>query len=76
MVVLGGMASIPGVMLGAFILTVLPEALRELTLFRPMLLGGAMVLMMVLRPQGLLQAKGQRHHLERDEPESQAETEQ
>ncbi len=73
MVVLGGMASIPGVMLGAFILTVLPEALRELTLFRPMLLGGAMVLMMVLRPQGLLQARGQRYHLERDEPESRAE---
>ena len=42
MVVLGGMASIPGVMLGAFILTVLPEVLRELTLFRPMLLGSAM----------------------------------
>ena len=73
MVVLGGMASIPGVMLGAFILTVLPEALRELTLFRPMLLGGAMVLMMVLRPQGLLQAKGQRHHLERNELQKETE---
>ena len=72
MVVLGGMASIPGVMLGAFILTVLPEVLRELTLFRPMLLGSAMVLMMVLRPQGLLQAKSRRYLLERDEPRSEA----
>ena len=72
MVVLGGMASIPGVMLGAFILTVLPEVLRELTLFRPMLLGSAMVLMMVLRPQGLLQAKSRRYLLEHDEPRSEA----
>ncbi len=62
MVVLGGMGSLPGVMLGALILTVLPEALRELTLFRPMLLGAAMVLMMALKPQGILQAKAHRHH--------------
>lgn len=60
MVVLGGMGSIPGVILGALVLTVLPEALRELTLYRPMLLGGAMVLMMILRPQGFLQMHGQR----------------
>ncbi len=38
MVVLGGMGSIPSVVLGALILTVLQEVLRELTLFRPMLL--------------------------------------
>ena len=74
MVVLGGMGSIPGVILGALILTALPELLRELTLFRPMLLGGAMVLMMVLRPQGFLQAKGSRHyHHAADEPRSRAE---
>jgi branched-chain amino acid transport system permease protein len=60
MVVLGGMGSIPGVILGALILVVLPEALRELTLFRPMLLGGAMVLMMVARPQGFLRVRGLR----------------
>ncbi|MEK6710756.1 MAG: branched-chain amino acid ABC transporter permease [Nitrospinota bacterium] len=60
MVVLGGMGSVPGVILGALILVVLPEALRELTLFRPMILGGAMVVMMVLRPQGFLGARGLR----------------
>ncbi|MEE9257507.1 MAG: hypothetical protein V3V56_10120, partial [bacterium] len=60
MVVLGGMGSIPGVILGALVLTVLPEALRDYTLYRPMLLGGAMVLMMVLRPQGFLRMRGQR----------------
>ncbi|MFP6868291.1 MAG: branched-chain amino acid ABC transporter permease [Nitrospinota bacterium] len=60
MVVLGGMGSIPGVILGALVLTVLPEALRDLTLYRPMLLGGSMVLMMILRPQGFLKMRGQR----------------
>lgn len=60
MVVLGGMGSIPGVILGALVLTVLPEALRDLTLYRPMILGGAMVLMMLLRPQGFLQMTGER----------------
>ncbi|MBI3026166.1 MAG: branched-chain amino acid ABC transporter permease [Candidatus Tectomicrobia bacterium] len=60
MVVLGGMGSVPGVVLGALILVVLPEALRELTLFRPMILGGAMVLMMVMRPRGFLRERGLR----------------
>ncbi|MBT5366842.1 MAG: branched-chain amino acid ABC transporter permease, partial [Nitrospinaceae bacterium] len=60
MVVLGGMGSIPGVILGALVLTVLPEALRDLTLYRPMILGGSMVLMMVLRPQGFIKMSGQR----------------
>jgi branched-chain amino acid transport system permease protein len=60
MVVLGGMGSIPGVILGALVLTVLPEALRDLTLFRPMLLGGSMVLMMMLRPQGFIRMRGDR----------------
>jgi branched-chain amino acid transport system permease protein len=60
MVVLGGMGSIPGVILGALVLTVLPEALRDLTFYRPMLLGGTMVLMMMLRPQGFIRMRGDR----------------
>jgi branched-chain amino acid transport system permease protein len=60
MVVLGGMGSLPGVILGALVLTVLPEALRDLTLYRPMILGASMVLMMALRPQGFLRMRGQR----------------
>jgi len=60
MVVLGGMGSVPGVILGALILIILPEMLREITFFRPMLLGGALVLMMALRPQGFLEARGLR----------------
>lgn len=54
MVVLGGMGSISGVILGALILVILPEVLREFQSFRMMIFGGAMVLMMIFRPQGLI----------------------
>lgn len=54
MVVLGGIGSIPGVILGAVILIILPEVLRGLSNYRMLLFGSAMILMMVLRPQGIL----------------------
>jgi branched-chain amino acid transport system permease protein len=57
MVVLGGMASIPGVIMGALALIVLPEAFREFELYRMLALGGAMVLMMQFRPEGLIPAR-------------------
>ena len=54
MVVLGGMGSLPGAILGAFLLTVLPEILRGLANYRMLIFGIALVVMMVFRPQGLL----------------------
>ena len=57
MVVLGGMASIPGVILGALALIVLPELFREFELYRMLCLGGAMVVMMVFKPSGFIAAK-------------------
>ncbi len=56
MVVLGGMASIPGIILGALALIVLPEVFREFELYRMLALGGAMVLMMQFRPEGIIPA--------------------
>lgn len=53
-VVLGGMGSIPGVILGAFILILLPEYLRAFSDLRMLVFGAGMVLMMVFRPQGLI----------------------
>jgi branched-chain amino acid transport system permease protein len=53
MVVLGGMGSIPGVVLGAAILVVLPEVLREYAQYRLTIFGLGLTLMMLLRPQGL-----------------------
>ncbi|KAF5041809.1 Branched-chain amino acid transport system / permease component [anaerobic digester metagenome] len=53
MVVLGGMGSIPGVILGALALVALPEVFREFELYRMLAFGGAMALMMLVRPAGL-----------------------
>ena len=54
MVVLGGMGSILGVALGAFLLILLPEYLRAFSDYRMLLFGFIMVLMMVFRPQGMI----------------------
>lgn len=53
-VVLGGMGSIAGVILGALILILTPEYLRALGSYRMLLFGTTMVLMMVFRPQGIV----------------------
>ncbi|MPM79557.1 hypothetical protein SDC9_126595 [bioreactor metagenome] len=53
MVVLGGMGSIPGVIIGSAVLTALPEALRFLSDYRLVIYGAIMVLMMIFRPGGI-----------------------
>jgi branched-chain amino acid transport system permease protein len=59
MVVLGGMGSIPGIILGAFLLITLPEVFRDFADYRMLGFGVALVAMMIFRPQGLLgTAKG------------------
>jgi branched-chain amino acid transport system permease protein len=62
MVVLGGMGSIPGIVLGALALVALPEVFRGFELYRMLAFGGAMTIMMLFRPKGLWPAKrmGQR----------------
>jgi branched-chain amino acid transport system permease protein len=72
MIVLGGMGHIPGVILGAFMLTVIPEALRYLgdlqraalghvvvdpSDLRMLLFGVALVAMMLFRPAGLIPSR-------------------
>ena len=57
MVVLGGMASIPGIILGATALVVMQEWFREFETYRMLVFGGCMVLMMLFRPAGLIPAK-------------------
>ena len=53
-VVLGGMGSIVGVILGAFVLILLPEYLRVFSEYRMLIFGGMLVLMMVFRPGGIV----------------------
>ncbi|MGE0172945.1 MAG: high-affinity branched-chain amino acid ABC transporter permease LivM [Oligoflexales bacterium] len=56
-VVLGGMGSIPGVMLAAVILTILPEFLRGFSEYRMIMFGLLMVIMMIWRPEGLIRGR-------------------
>lgn len=78
MVVLGGMGNVGGVVLGAVLLTALPEALRYMgplqqqwlgrvlidpSDLRMLLFGLALVLMMLLRPAGLWPSKTRRREL-------------
>ena len=53
-VILGGMGSIPGVVVGALVLIGLPGLLREFEEYRLLIYGAALVAIMILRPQGLV----------------------
>jgi branched-chain amino acid transport system permease protein len=53
-VILGGLGSLPGVVLGALVLIGLPGLLREFEEYRLLIYGGALVAIMILRPQGLI----------------------
>ena len=57
-VILGGVGSIAGVLLAAFLVIGLPELFREFASARMLIFGLVMVVMMVFRPQGLLPAGG------------------
>jgi branched-chain amino acid transport system permease protein len=56
-VIIGGMGSRPGVMLGAVIIVALPEVLRGLQNYRGLIFAIALVLIVILRPQGLWPAR-------------------
>ena len=56
-VIVGGMGSLPGVVVGAFVLKGLPELLRELEDYRLLVFGALLVVMMIVRPEGLWPAK-------------------
>jgi branched-chain amino acid transport system permease protein len=54
-IVLGGMGSTSGVVVGAFIIVLLPEYLRAFSEYRMLIYGAVLVLMMVFRPNGIIQ---------------------
>jgi branched-chain amino acid transport system permease protein len=70
MVILGGMGSLPGVLLGAALLYLLPTLLRDqipqIADYRLFFFGSILVAMMLLRPQGLLGSP--RHKMELEGP--------
>ena len=65
LIVVGGMGSIPGVIVGAIALIGLPELLREVSEFRYLIYGLVLIIMMLSKPEGLwpsTAAKRELHH--------------
>jgi branched-chain amino acid transport system permease protein len=54
-VIVGG-SSVPGVLLGVFVMFVLPEIFREFATWRYFIFGFAMIAAMILRPRGIVPA--------------------
>lgn len=54
MVVLGGLGSVPGAVLGSSVLASAPEFLRFMAQYRMLVYGALLVFLMVFRPRGLL----------------------
>lgn len=54
MLVLGGLGSTPGAVLGALVLTALPEFFRFASEYRMLIYGIVLVLVVLFRPQGIL----------------------
>jgi len=67
MVVLGGMGSIPGVIIGALALILMPEYLRAFSEYRLLIFGGLLVIMMVFKPDGLIPKRRKHYKLRADD---------
>ena len=64
MVVIGGSGNMVGVAVGAILLTYLPERFRPFADWRPFAFGLALVIVMILRPQGLIPSSRRSRELE------------
>ncbi len=63
LIIVGGIASNPGIVVGAVVLIGLPELLREFSDFRFLMYGALLVIMMIKRPQGFIPSKLASHEI-------------
>lgn len=75
-VVLGGMGTVMGVMIGAIILKVLPEKLRFFSEYRLLLFGLLMIFMMRFRPEGIIADERRQLEFHEDDEELAEEVEE
>jgi branched-chain amino acid transport system permease protein len=54
LIIVGGMGSLPGVVVGALLLVGLPELLREFSEFRLLIYGALLIAMMLNKPEGFI----------------------
>jgi len=66
-IIIGGLGSIPGVVLGAIVIIGLPELFREFAEYRFLLYGIALILVVRWRPEGLMPSKVGRQEMHRED---------
>jgi branched-chain amino acid transport system permease protein len=71
-VILGGLGSLPGVVVGALVLIGLPGLLREFEEYKSLMYGAAIVSIMLLRPQGLIPNVRRSRELQEEEVQQDA----
>lgn len=67
LIIVGGMGSIPGVVVGALVLVGLPELLREFAEYRLLFYGALLIYMMLQKPEGFIPAKERMRELHQEE---------
>ncbi len=70
LIIIGGIGSLPGVVVGALALIALPDFLRKFSDYRIMMYGLLLVIMMIARPEGFIPSKRRQMemHGDRNEP--------
>lgn len=72
LIIVGGLGSIPGVIVGSLILVGLPELLREFTEYRFLMYGILLIVMMLFKPEGFLPEEAHRRELRAGQEEEEA----
>jgi branched-chain amino acid transport system permease protein len=67
LIIVGGIGSIPGVIVGAIVLVGLPEMLREFAEYRLLMYGILLIVMMLVKPEGFLPEATHRRELRRED---------
>jgi len=67
LIIIGGLGSIPGVILGAIVLIGIPEVLRAVAIYRMLAFGLLLVLMMIFRPMGILPSARRKLELKKED---------
>ena len=67
LIIVGGMGSVPGVIVGAIALIGLPELLREVSEYRFLFYGAALIMMMLAKPEGLWPSQATLRELHHDD---------
>lgn len=67
LIIVGGMGSIPGVIVGAIVIIGLPELLREFAEYKFLMYGALLIYMMLNKPEGFVPSRERMRELHQDE---------